>query len=726
MNGIRFKCFLLLCLITFSTGGAFGQGWNISLEGEIFNNFDFLGGIEVQCDYAYVTTGKSGLQILDVSNPDSITIHGFENAIWNASYLDVSGEVAFVTSGNLGTEIWTVDISDPMNPEVAGYFDADWIPYQISYSENCIYVASSDSEAELQVFDANEPENLFIVGSCNLPDPIASMCAAGSMVYACAGLSGLRIIDASTPQNPVEAGFWISPTHAIDCLIDGDLAYVVCGYSGLRILNISNPEVPFEINTFDPAEPPFAITSDNDYLYLLCDNGLLTILDATDPLNLTVVDTLYISDHIDKFTAVSDQLYGINGIEMYISVQSTEDPQNIYEAGRFSPRAGIFSGISVSGEVAAVSEFWYGLHLIDVNQPSSPMLLSSSAIANYACNLDQNSYLFIANQDGGIIITDCDNPFDPEVIGWFDTPGSAQAVTHNGSLLYIADGFEGVCVADVSDPSSPTELGSVYTSDFANDLVYADNFLYVADGYGGLRVIDVSDPQAPYLRGVTLIGAGENTSLTLDGDVVYIAGNTGSLYAIDVSNPDSPVVLSEYTNGIIMTNCQEIISYSSFIYVALENHGLRCLNVEDPANVYEVGYFETPGCTEGVAAYGNYAVVADAFQVLILNCSEALAVDPFNPDFLPKDVILYSVFPNPFNATTLITFTLPSPQRVDLSVYNLLGQKVVTLVDGYRMPGAQTVHWDASGVASGVYWVRIIVSGEAPPTYGAKKVVVVK
>lgn len=60
-------------------------------------------------------------------------------------------------------------------------------------------------------------------------------------------------------------------------------------------------------------------------------------------------------------------------------------------------------------------------------------------------------------------------------------------------------------------------------------------------------------------------------------------------------------------------------------------------------------------------------------------------------------------YPNPFNPSTIIRYQLPVADHVTLKMYDLLGHEVATLVDGFQDRGDQTVKWDASGMASGVY-----------------------
>ncbi len=83
----------------------------------------------------------------------------------------------------------------------------------------------------------------------------------------------------------------------------------------------------------------------------------------------------------------------------------------------------------------------------------------------------------------------------------------------------------------------------------------------------------------------------------------------------------------------------------------------------------------------------------------------------------PSDFVLGPNFPNPFNGATAIRFTLPTATAVDLGVYNLAGQRLVTLFNGMRGAGAYVVHWDGRderghALATGMYLYRLHSSGQ--------------
>ncbi len=89
--------------------------------------------------------------------------------------------------------------------------------------------------------------------------------------------------------------------------------------------------------------------------------------------------------------------------------------------------------------------------------------------------------------------------------------------------------------------------------------------------------------------------------------------------------------------------------------------------------------------------------------------SMVYAVDEGFSQNLPGDLALMQNFPNPFNLRTVIGYQLPTFCRVQLEVYNLLGEKVATLVDGRQEPGYRTIAWQADDSPSGIYFYRLTV-----------------
>ena len=81
-----------------------------------------------------------------------------------------------------------------------------------------------------------------------------------------------------------------------------------------------------------------------------------------------------------------------------------------------------------------------------------------------------------------------------------------------------------------------------------------------------------------------------------------------------------------------------------------------------------------------------------------------------------------SVYPNPFTNTTNVQFRLTSGAYVELSIYNLLGQEVITLASREFKPGHYTFNWDASDFAGGLYFYKL----ESENYTASRKMILIK
>jgi len=99
----------------------------------------------------------------------------------------------------------------------------------------------------------------------------------------------------------------------------------------------------------------------------------------------------------------------------------------------------------------------------------------------------------------------------------------------------------------------------------------------------------------------------------------------------------------------------------------------------------------------------------------------ALGVDD-NWDYHPEEFRILRMYPNPFNATTKITYSAPVSDKVVMKVFTLYGREVETILDGISTPGTHTKTWNAEDASPGLYFVRL-TDGTKTDT---RKVVLVK
>jgi hypothetical protein len=101
----------------------------------------------------------------------------------------------------------------------------------------------------------------------------------------------------------------------------------------------------------------------------------------------------------------------------------------------------------------------------------------------------------------------------------------------------------------------------------------------------------------------------------------------------------------------------------------------------------------------------------------MLGVIESMAVDMLST--VAQDVskptafTLLRNYPNPFNPSTTIEYSLQHPKDVNLAIYDVNGRKVETLVNGRKAAGIHKVAWNAMRQSAGVYWAKLEVDGQS-------------
>ncbi len=94
----------------------------------------------------------------------------------------------------------------------------------------------------------------------------------------------------------------------------------------------------------------------------------------------------------------------------------------------------------------------------------------------------------------------------------------------------------------------------------------------------------------------------------------------------------------------------------------------------------------------------------DGFKNLLVSEIEKVSGDA---NKIPTEWLLNPVYPNPFNPVTTISFGLPVDININLSIYDIEGRKMITLTDGFISAGFHTIEWNAGGLSSGIYFVKL-------------------
>jgi hypothetical protein len=174
---------------------------------------------------------------------------------------------------------------------------------------------------------------------------------------------------------------------------------------------------------------------------------------------------------------------------------------------------------------------------------------------------------------------------------------------------------------------------------------------------------------------------------------------------------DPAVWLTPTGDGMIIYQYMQVVNAPGYSYdndyatVGIEDHSQTDGVELSYWNYYSPGAAPLqPGRAYLFATLESQSHVDDAEQVV------------------PLSYTLEPNYPNPFNATTSISYSLPQPSPVTLTVYNLLGQKIATLVQGRQEAGHHRALFDGGSLSSGIYFYHL----EAVPYTKTRKMVLLK
>lgn len=270
--------------------------------------------------------------------------------------------------------------------------------------------------------------------------------------------------------------------------------------------------------------------------------------------------------------------------------------------------------VCVVGDYAFVSDWLYGLRIIDISNPSNPILVGSCALPASPYNVRvEGDYAYVADMLCGLQVVNITDPTTPTIAGSCFIPHSAWGLWLEGDYAYIAGADCGLQVIDIADPENPTIAGSCKTPDNASDVRVAGNYAYVTDYDGGLIVIDITNPRNPTI--VSSYDTSYPWGVCVEGNYAYIADFFSGLIIVDISDPLNPTRAGNC--GTPRPN-EEVCVSGNYAYIAAWDNGLLVVDITDPHNPIHMLSFSSMQYAKGVCVVGDYAYVAGENSGLVI------------------------------------------------------------------------------------------------------------
>jgi len=383
--------------------------------------------VAVDGSYVYLANSGYGVEVVDVSNPSApVPTDVFDDNKGYAKNLFVLNGTAYVANGNGGLQI--LDVSIPASPSFLGSYDTHRYSYDVAVKGSYAYLAAYRDG--LITVDISNPTNLVVVATNKWTTyPYAyGLDIAADYVYVAQSGRGLAIFNLSTPSSPMLiTEYDLGYENIRDVRVVGDYAFCANSYynedrdstNALCVVDISTPSAPVYVGGYSTGGRAYGVDVQGQYAYLASHTNGLQIFDISDPENPLLTGA-------------------------YIRPPKTE----------FEPQPSYAIEIAVFGQYAYMLESGTTLEIIDVSDPGSPNLIAVCNLGRVSTLSDlcvEYPYIFIAYDTGfvmpernGLWVIDVSDPSSPVVVADHLTSGYSRGVTVSGGHVYLADDPKGL------------------------------------------------------------------------------------------------------------------------------------------------------------------------------------------------------------------------------------------------------------------------------------------
>ena len=325
-----------------------------------------------------------------------------------------------------------------------------------------------------------------------------------SWIFAATGLAGPTITSfLNMPNDP----------RGID--VSGIYAYVADGEAGLHVVDISDSSNPIIVGTVDTPGYAYGIAVSGSYAYVTeVLPGRVQVIDIRDPFNPSITASL--------------------------------------------PISGYAYGIAVSGSYAYVVVWETGLVILDVSNPSNPIIIASLSKPYLMEVFVNDTYAYVTGNDKDFSIVDISSPGNPTIVGSINTPGRTGGVFVSGTYAYVADTDTGFYVISIENPANPHIVGSILMAAAAREVYVSGSYAYVGGQNTGLNIVDITNPTNPIIVGSVGSPPYYPRAIDLSGSYAYVTDydttglNPNRLYVINISEyVDNPLIANAGSDQLV-------------------------------------------------------------------------------------------------------------------------------------------------------------------------------
>lgn len=695
----------IIFALTFSVARA-QDSLNVSKVTELYNFWSGANDIYVHEDYAFCADVGYGLRIIDLSNlPEFEEVSNLECEA--GSWFVAGNDVYLFTATWNNPTITIVDITTPEQPVIVDEYNCSYDIRDMTCENDMLFL--SCEEDGFRILDISNINNVYEIGSCSSGNYIYSTDVVGDTAYL-VGFEGLYIFDISNPSSPVELGNQ-QFIYGTDIKVQGDYAYLVGDM--MEIVNISDPSyITFEAYVGTSCYP-YSIDIKDNYAYVgghfWCSSWYpgVSVVDISNPSLANEVGYCQLRGNVNKVSVLDDYvLAASSGIRLI----DCSNPASPFEAAH-SENVGFCELMAKSDQYLYLMDT-FGLRVVDISMPENPLEISKLDINEYISDVvtyEQTIYALTYNywDERTVQIIDMSDPYNPTIAGIIDSLYCSDIEVGN-ELLFLCDYSSGLRIYSIEDPLNPVEIG-LSNQNTGNCIAVSGNivFYYLVESTGMIKTIDVTNPSNPVQLSVTFC-SDHLQKMEVSDDYLFAADHDNNLYIWDIADPAN---LQSIDTLNLASYIWDLNAVGDYLFVSGGGYTMQILDLKNISSITTTGYYDQPGGGYGTEVVGDYAYSGEGYHLSVYDCSEAMSIESPYIQETPIIFKLYPPYPNPFNPSTTISFDLPEAGNVSLKVYDIAGREVAKLMNGYQNAGNHEVIFDAEGLTSGVYFVRLEAGG---------------
>lgn len=544
-----------------------------------------------------------------------------------------SGAESILLAGE-GTGLVIIDAAVPSSMTVLGTVDTGGPVWEIAISDDGQIAAVSDRDDWMTIIDIADRSAPTVLGRYEFVSSTQpwGVDLVGDLAFVAVRGEGLWVIDIADPAQMSRIGRYleVGTEFVFDVQVLGDHAFLADDWQGVTAIDISDPAMPVFADRLLAAERAREITLDGTVAYISRGIEGISILDLSAAPVMTELGSADITDvgeQIYSIAVVSPDLIVCADSHAGLRVVDVSDPSTPVIVATHAPD---MFDVSTDGATAFAvrrySAFDDPPQLfafdIDTSAPfDPPSQIGTLTVADDNVDVEvAGDLVLVANQLGGTFVVDASDASQPQTLARVDTGGArADRLVRVGNTLASVAFNDALGLVDISDPQNPVSLPDFpiaggYPYDLAK--IPGVNGVVVAAYHDGVRVINLTTPAVPVEAGFWIPPTGTVFHVDHDGDRIAAAGGT-DVWILDASSLAAPI---EWTSFTAPGNVHDIAIEGDHVYVATSDFSVVVWDVSVAGSPTQVASIDTsPTFANGLDIHaGRLYIAADAFHGLMV------------------------------------------------------------------------------------------------------------